>query len=347
MKKLMILIVAAAMVGLVISRIRKPGGQSRGEGSSASTEMTGSRQPAPLSLEAPAGLESGTYRPRQAGEAGPSSATAGHLEHLGAASTAPTHTGSEVVAPADPKQPQAQQPVDASMFGRARALMEEGKRIEAREVLTGIYLEGGPRLRVAALELLNRINDDLVFNPRCVEGAELHVVRRGEVLVRIARQYGVNWRMIARLNGIARPELIRENQQLKILTGRREILVDKSDFRLALFVNGHFVKQYGVGLGKDDSTPTGTFVVDQMLIRPDWYPPAGGIIKYGEPGHLLGERWIGLQNQPGAAGLGIHGTDERDSIGTMCSNGCIRMLNEDAEQLYDFLTVGAAVRVVE
>jgi lipoprotein-anchoring transpeptidase ErfK/SrfK len=153
--------------------------------------------------------------------------------------------------------------------------------------------------------------------------------------------------MIARLNGIERPELLRVNQKLKILTGPREIFVDKSDFRLALFIGGHFIKQYPVGLGKHSPTPAGTFSVDQTLVKPDWYPPEGGVIRYGEPGHLIGERWIGLEDQPGASGIGIHGTNDPESIGTLCSHGCIRMLNRDVEELYDFVTPGTTVRIVE
>ena len=70
-------------------------------------------------------------------------------------------------------------------------------------------------------------------------------------------------------------------------------------------------------------------------MRAPWTPPNGGIIKYGEKGYLLGERWLGFLNQPGANGLGIHGTNEPSSIRKKYSNGCIRMLNKDVIELYD------------
>jgi len=239
-----------------------------------------------------------------------------------------------------------QQQVD-TQIARAKELLNQGKRLEAREILSEVYRGGDPRLRAEALALLNRINQDLVFNPRCLEGAKVHVVQKGEVLATIAKKYNVSWRLIARLNGIVRPELLQEKQQLKILTGTPEILVDKGDFRLALFVGGDLIKEYAVGLGKDNSTPAGTFVIDKLLVRPDWYPPGGGVIKYGEPGHLIGERWIGFQDQPGATGLGIHGTDQRQTIGKMYSNGCIRLLNVDVAELYDFVAPGTVVKIVD
>ena len=36
-------------------------------------------------------------------------------------------------------------------------------------------------------------------------------------------------------------------------------------------------------------------------------------------------------------GYGIHGTQEPESIGTASSLGCLRMRNEDVEELYDFI----------
>jgi len=254
---------------------------------------------------------------------------------------------------AAPAQPPRAQPAAATapaagdaQIRQARQLVQQGKRNEARKLLTSVYLSGGPQLRQEALKTLNEINAELVFDPRCTAGATTHVVQRGDTLERIGKQYDVNWRLIQRLNGIP-PDRIRINQPLKVLTGPRAIMVDKSDFRLALFIDAAFIKEYKVGLGKDNCTPAMDFVVDEMMIEPDWYPPGGGVVKYGQPGHLIGDRWIGLADKPGAFGLGIHGTNEPQTIGTLCSNGCIRMTNDDVKELYDFVTAGTPVRIVE
>jgi lipoprotein-anchoring transpeptidase ErfK/SrfK len=153
--------------------------------------------------------------------------------------------------------------------------------------------------------------------------------------------------MIVRLNNLARPDMLRVGQRLKILTGPQKILVDRSAYTLALFIGDAFIKEYPVGLGKDNKTPVGQFKVGNMLVEPDWYPPEGGVIKYGEKGHLIGDRWIGFVNQPGAEGLGIHGTNEPQTIGKMSSNGCVRMHNSDVVELYDFVTPGATVVIVD
>ena len=353
MKKFLMLVAAAALVGMVISRARGPESDGTEERPTADGTV-GGRTGEPLSAGSSSG---GTAQPAASRAAVPQAET-----------TRPRLTSIESAPPPPPRPPTfasqtvsegggasptptGRRPVEtlaeSDTLRRAEGLLEQGRRLEARALLSGLYRNGSPIARAKALRLLTDINKDLVFNPRCVVGAQVHVVQQGEVLVRIARKYKVSWRLIARLNGIDRPERIRLNQKLKILTGRREIFMDKSDFRLALFIDGHFIKEYRVGHGKDNCTPTGKFSVDSLEVEPDWYPPEGGVIKYGEKGHLIGDRWMGFADQPGITGIGIHGTDQPETIGTLCSNGCIRMLNSEVKELYDFITAGTAVQVVE
>jgi len=44
-------------------------------------------------------------------------------------------------------------------------------------------------------------------------------------------------------------------------------------------------------------------------------------------------------------GYGIHGTDEPSSIGRSVSHGCVRMLNQDVEQLFPMVPVGTTVYI--
>lgn len=44
-------------------------------------------------------------------------------------------------------------------------------------------------------------------------------------------------------------------------------------------------------------------------------------------------------------GLGIHGTDAKESIGTAATHGCIRMHDEDIRWLFEHIPVGAKVRI--
>src|ERR1700685_876688 len=108
-----------------------------------------------------------------------------------------------------------------------------------------------------------------------------------------------------------------------------------------------YVTSYKVGLGKDDSTPTGTWMVEphHKIKHPTYYSPRGeGVIAADDPKNPLGPYWLGLTGTDGHAvgkqSYGIHGTIEPDSIGHMASMGCIRMHNEDVAMVFEMLTEG-------
>jgi len=108
-----------------------------------------------------------------------------------------------------------------------------------------------------------------------------------------------------------------------------EIFVDLDQKLLTLSERGRIVKSWPVGVGKQETpSPVGVWRIIQ---------------KTKDPGGPFGTRWMKL-NVPWG-GYGIHGTDEPDSIGGAVSHGCIRMLNEDVEELYDIVPLGTRVTV--
>jgi len=369
MRKVLILMLAAAAVGILLSRSgrRGPSRKLPGRGD-AVVQATDTAGPAAVTRggmqhagEVAArkeGLSSsradeaaGPAGPDERSKAAPSTPPApGALlsaetavdrptaSASGAASEAPSGGGESAAAPASSRM--------EDQLRTAASLLEKGKLPQARAILSRLYLRarGADARRLRGM--LDKINARLVFDPRCMQGAQLYVVQPGDTLTAIGKKFHVNWRMIQRINRLSSDRL-KAGQQLKILTGKTGALVVKSEFRMALLLDGVYVKEYAVGIGKDDRTPTGEFVVDTMLIHPPWTPPGGGIIRYGQEGYQLGERWIGFRDEPGASGLGIHGTNDDSSIGTKCSNGCIRLKNEDVIELFDFMQIGSRVRIVE
>jgi len=45
-------------------------------------------------------------------------------------------------------------------------------------------------------------------------------------------------------------------------------------------------------------------------------------------------------------GYGIHGTTEPESIGYQSTEGCVRMRNEDVDELYSIIPIGTPVTVI-
>jgi hypothetical protein len=83
---------------------------------------------------------------------------------------------------------------------------------------------------------------------------------------------------------------------------------------------------------------------------PDWHPPSEMIDRQpylprfmaGGPGNPLGARALYL----GKTLYRIHGTNQPSTIGTFVSSGCIRLINEDVEDLYSRVQVGTRVVVL-
>jgi len=221
--------------------------------------------------------------------------------------------------------------------------LKEGKKYEARNMLSDLFINKKiPEKQKEIKETLDTLNEELIFSSSPSADATMYTVQAGDIMVRIAKQFNTNYELIIRINNKS-PTRLNIGDKLKILTGKTKLLISKSDFTLTLLLNDHYVKQYRIGTGKNDKTPVGAFEVKNKLKEPVWYSPNGGIFPYGHPENILGTRWMGFKDKPDLYGYGIHGTTLPDSIGTASSNGCVRMLNSDVEELYDFVTLDTEI----
>jgi L,D-transpeptidase ErfK/SrfK len=129
-------------------------------------------------------------------------------------------------------------------------------------------------------------------------------------------------------------------QEKQRVPPRRLILVSIPDRKLALLEDGRVVKVYRTAVGKPASpSPSGRFTVIQRLPNPTWWQP-GKVVPAGKT-NPLGTRWLGLSRK----GYGIHGTTNPGSIGRAASHGCIRMRNQDVEELFELVKVGDEVEL--
>lgn len=244
-----------------------------------------------------------------------------------------------------------------SLVETGRAALANGDLLSARNALNSALAAGLPEPAAGQVrnELI-QLGATTIFSGRILPGDDLvdrYVIKTGDNLARIANQYSITADLVAAINGIPDKNRIREGQVLKVLRGPLHAVVLKRAYRLDIYLGDVLVRSFPVGLGLDDSTPTGGWKVKNKLENPTYYPPRGGaIISADDPDNPLGERWIGLEGVSGDAlaqeRYGIHGTNEPESIGKSVSLGCVRMHNPDVEQVYSYLIEGkSTVTIME
>ena len=128
------------------------------------------------------------------------------------------------------------------------------------------------------------------------------------------------------------------------------ILIDTPNRYLYLTLGKGKAIRYGVGVGREGFTWSGTERISRMKEWPDWLPPKEMITRQpylprfmaGGETNPLGARAMYLGNTE----YRIHGTNQPSTIGSFVSSGCIRLTNEDVEDLYKRVTVGSRVIVL-
>ncbi|MEK4758741.1 L,D-transpeptidase family protein [Viridibacillus sp. FSL E2-0187] len=159
----------------------------------------------------------------------------------------------------------------------------------------------------------------------------IHTVKPGETLFQLSRDYRTPLSAIISANPSINPNVLYIGQPIVIPgfpdpnTIPYQIDVSLNNRWLRLYKDGILQKQYPIAVGKMlTNTPVGNFII---------------INKAPNPGGPFGTMWMSLSKDT----YGIHGTDDPSSIGKAVSHGCIRMHNEDVEELASIIPIGTAV----
>lgn len=141
---------------------------------------------------------------------------------------------------------------------------------------------------------------------------------------------------------------LKENPAFKT----RKVFVDTRERLLEVFDNDQLVCVFPITPGSTAlPAPVGTWKIVGIATWP-WFRYDEGMLNYGVrtenfynlppgPNNLVGVVWMGL-NKPG---IGIHGTNNPETIGRAASHGCIRLANWDAARLKDLVSVNNIVTI--
>ena len=242
-----------------------------------------------------------------------------------------------------------------SIYDEASKLFEAHKYSESRELLWKAIadkkLTEKDQLFWQYAELLDKINTLIITTDLYVPDKIRHTIVAGDSLSKLAKRYKTTVETIKKTNNIpAERDTVFAGQSLSIYAGFWSVKAIKSQFKLILFDQNRVFKVYDIATGRQNRTPVAKFTIKTKQKNPDWCPP-GRVVPSGHPDNPLGTRWMGLKEVDKTysqhQGYGIHGTADPDSIGSSASNGCLRLRNEDVEELYDILPYHTFVEIVD
>lgn len=127
------------------------------------------------------------------------------------------------------------------------------------------------------------------------------------------------------------------------------IVIETGERRLYLVLEDGKAMKYGIGVGREGFTWSGTNRITRKAEWPGWTPPPAmrkrvpdlPAFMPGGPDNPLGARALYI----GSTLYRVHGTSEPWSIGQAVSSGCIRLTNDDVMDLYERVQVGATIVV--
>lgn len=248
--------------------------------------------------------------------------------------------------PAQPKPAPAVMPQNvAEGLRQAKAALEADNPKAARELaysmLTEEYCQKYDTSWYALADIINQANSIFMNGKAPCPEKDTYIIKSGDNLTKIAYRNNTTVQALQRMNNLPdTTSTVHPGQALQFIKGTWSIWVSKSQFLLELYLDEKLYRIYRISTGRQDRTPACTFVINQKLMYPAW-TYNGKSIPYGDPENILGTRWIGLkpidEDKLGYTGYGIHGTTEPEKIGQAASLGCVRMLNEEVEELFDFI----------
>lgn len=187
----------------------------------------------------------------------------------------------------------------------------------------------------------------------------------GETLLEVGRRYDIGAYQITAANpGLDKKKPLNVGTKVVIPAQfilpnieREGIIINLAEQRMYYFPNNEqtvITEPVGIGRKGEWQTPIGVTKITKKDFNPNWYPTASVRREAAKHGTPIPWKFPPGPNNPigkhifrlGWNAYLIHGTNQTESVGGQVSAGCIRMLPEGIERIYDKVEVGTKVTVI-
>jgi LysM repeat protein len=253
--------------------------------------------------------------------------------------------GAGPTEPATVQQPQAAvvQTSFATQWPTIQATLERGEFATAHQLLSRWYNE--PSLTPTDAEmvenLLSQLAGTVVYSTEHqLEPA--YVVKPGDTLETIAREYNVPWQLLAKINGIAAVGQVQPGQHLKVVRGPFAAVVDLGRKQLTLMVGDRYAGKFPVTVPSMAAVSEGEWLVDKKLAD----SPSSVTQSAYAPAPVAADRAIVLRSETATGGSASTVAIASGNISARSSAAgtpVIQVSPQDAEELTDILSIGSRV----
>jgi LysM repeat protein len=253
-------------------------------------------------------------------------------------------TAADPAKPANPEtQPAVTQASFAATWPAIQATLERGELAEAHKRLSKWHDD--PTLTPTDAELVDNLLSQLAGTVVYSTEHQLEparVVKPGETLETIAKEYDVPRQLLAKINGIAAANQVQPGQELKVVRGPFSAVVDVSRKCITLLVDDRYAGRFLITVPSVSAITEGEWVVDKKLAG----SPSSVSDSAYAPAPAEADRAIVLRSATAAGGAA-------STVAIACGNvlatsaaagtPVIQISPQDAEDLSGILSIGSRV----
>jgi LysM repeat protein len=232
--------------------------------------------------------------------------------------------------------------ISLAEYQAAAKLRQEGKLTEARDALVLLLQKYPSGLHVEeAKDLLGEVNTDILLSDYRTPEKQEYIVKRGDVLAKIAAKMKTTPELILRTNRLTNT-MLRVGQVLQLSRPDFSLFIQRKAQTVVLLNHGQFFKRYRIKTVKVSAKQPpriNTKVAEILAFR------GGKRVGFGTKEYLGSTRWIRL-NQPGYFLFALPDSTHRDESGQTPPPG-LGLSASDMEELSSLVSNKTAVTITD